>query len=36
TRQMVEAGNLIGVEVVDHLIIGMNKFVSLKQRGVIP
>ena len=36
TRQMVDAGNLLGVEVVDHLIIGMNKFVSLKQRGVIP
>jgi len=36
TRQMVEAGNLLGIEVVDHLIIGMNKYVSLKQRGVIP
>ena len=36
TRQMVEAGNLLGVEVLDHLIIGMNKYVSLKQRGVIP
>jgi DNA repair protein RadC len=35
TRQLVEAGKVLGIEVVDHLILGSNRFVSLKQRGVI-
>jgi DNA repair protein RadC len=34
TRQIVEAGRLLGVEVLDHLIIGDNRFVSLKERGL--
>lgn len=33
TKRMVEAGRLIGVEVLDHLIIGDNKFTSLKEKG---
>ncbi len=32
TRQIAEAGRLLGVEVVDHLIIGRQRFVSLKER----
>jgi DNA repair protein RadC len=35
TRRMVEAAKLMGVELVDHLILGRNRFVSLKQRGVL-
>ena len=35
TRRMVEAGRLMGVEVLDHLILGANRFVSLKQRGAM-
>lgn len=35
TRKMVEAGKLMGVEVVDHLILGANRYVSLKQRGAM-
>lgn len=35
TRKMVEAGKLMGVEVLDHLILGANRFVSLRQRGVL-
>jgi DNA repair protein RadC len=35
TRKMVEAGKLMGIDIVDHLILGTNRFVSLKQRGVI-
>jgi DNA repair protein RadC len=32
TRKMVEAGDLLGIEVLDHIIIGRNSFVSLKER----
>ncbi|HEY5611887.1 MAG TPA: DNA repair protein RadC [Thermoanaerobaculia bacterium] len=35
TRKMVEAGRLMGIEVMDHLILGRNRFVSLKQRGAM-
>lgn len=35
TRKMVEAGRVMGVDVVDHLILGANRFVSLHQRGVL-
>jgi len=34
TRAIVEAGRLLDVEVLDHLVIGNGKFVSLKQRGL--
>jgi DNA repair protein RadC len=34
TRSIVEAGNLLGVEVLDHLVIGHQRFVSLKERGL--
>ncbi len=34
TRSIVEAGTLLGVEVLDHLIIGHQRFVSLKERGL--
>lgn len=32
TRAMVEAGDLLSVSVLDHIIIGGNKYVSLKER----
>jgi DNA repair protein RadC len=35
TRKLVEAGKVLGVGVLDHLILGTTRFVSLKQRGVI-
>lgn len=35
TERLVEAGKLLGIEVLDHLIIGDNKFVSLKAKGFI-
>jgi DNA repair protein RadC len=34
TRAIVEAGKLLDIEVLDHLVIGNGKFVSLKQRGL--
>ena len=35
TRKLVEAGKVLGVEVLDHLILGANRSVSLKQRGLM-
>ena len=32
TRQLVEAGQLLNIKVLDHLVIGRNRFVSLKER----
>jgi DNA repair protein RadC len=34
TRSVVEAGSLLGIEVLDHLVIGHQRFVSLKERGL--
>ena len=34
TRTLTEAGTLLGIEVLDHLIIGHQRFVSLKERGL--
>ena len=35
TRQLVKAGNLLGIEVLDHVVIGNgNRFISLKQKGL--
>lgn len=34
TRQIVEAGSLLNIDVLDHLIIGRQRFVSLKERGL--
>jgi DNA repair protein RadC len=34
TRKLVEAGELLDVGVLDHIIIGRQSFVSLKDRGL--
>jgi DNA repair protein RadC len=34
TRQIVQAGKLLDVDVLDHIVIGRNRYVSLKQRGL--
>ena len=34
TRQLVAAGNMIDIDVLDHLIIGRQRFVSLRERGM--
>jgi len=34
TKQIVEAGKLLDIEVLDHLIIGQQRYVSLKERGL--
>ena len=35
TKQLIEAGNQIGIKVLDHIIIGDGIFVSLKEEGFI-
>ncbi|WP_031513153.1 RadC family protein [Desulfofalx alkaliphila] len=35
TRRLIESGEILGISVLDHLIIGDNKFVSLKAKGLI-
>ncbi len=34
TRQIVQAGKLLDIELLDHIIIGHQRFVSLKERGL--
>ena len=34
TRQMVEAGQILGIDVLDHIVIGRQSFVSLRERGL--
>lgn len=35
TKRLVECGKMLGIELLDHLIIGENKFVSLKEKGYV-
>lgn len=34
TKRMKEAGNLIGIALMDHIIIGDNKYISLKEQAL--
>jgi DNA repair protein RadC len=36
TRRLADAGRLLGVRVVDHVIVGDGSFVSLADRGAVP
>ncbi|MER2089829.1 MAG: DNA repair protein RadC [Sporosarcina sp.] len=33
TKRLIEAGSIMGIEVIDHIIIGDHKFLSLKEKG---
>jgi DNA repair protein RadC len=35
TRRLVAAGSLMGIEVLDHVVLGAGRFVSLKERGIV-
>jgi DNA repair protein RadC len=35
TRKLVESGKILGIEVLDHLIIGKNAFFSFKGKGLL-
>ena len=34
TRAIVQAGKLLDIDLLDHLVIGGNRFVSMKERGL--
>lgn len=33
TKRLIEAGLIMGIEILDHIIIGNHKFISLKEKG---
>jgi DNA repair protein RadC len=35
TKRLVEAGKILGIEVLDHLVVGENSFTSFKEKGLI-
>lgn len=35
TKRLVDAGKIMGIDVLDHLIIGDRKYVSLKEKGYL-
>ncbi|AEP01817.1 MULTISPECIES: RadC family protein [Heyndrickxia] len=35
TKRLAECGKIMGIEILDHLIIGEKKFVSLRQKGYL-
>lgn len=35
TRKLIDAGKILEIHVLDHVIIGDNKYVSLKEKGII-
>jgi len=35
TRDLVKAADILGIEVADHLVIGLGSFVSFKRRGLL-
>lgn len=35
TKRLNDVGGLMGIELVDHIIIGYNKYVSLREKGII-
>ena len=35
TERLKEAGNLLGINLLDHIIVGDDKYISLKEKGVL-
>ena len=33
TKRLIEAGTILGIDVMDHLILASDKFLSLKEKG---
>lgn len=34
TKRIYDAGKILGIELLDHIIVGNNEYISLKERGV--
>lgn len=35
TKKLIEAGEIIGIPVLDHVIVGQGRYVSLKEKGIL-
>lgn len=35
TKRLVEAGQIMGIEILDHVIVSENDFISLKEKGYL-
>ncbi|MEA4902345.1 RadC family protein [Desulfitobacterium sp.] len=35
TKRLADGGKILGIEVLDHVIIGDNRYISLKERGIL-
>lgn len=35
TRRLADGGQILGIQVLDHVIIGDNRYISLKERGIL-
>ncbi|MBE4907878.1 DNA repair protein RadC [Bacillus luteolus] len=35
TKRLLEAGKIIGIEILDHIIVGDGEYVSLKEKGYV-
>ena len=35
TERLKEAGNLLGINLIDHIIVGEDKYISLKEKGFL-
>jgi DNA repair protein RadC len=35
TSRLIQVGEIVGIDVLDHLIIGDSRYVSLKEKGVM-
>lgn len=35
TKQLVEAGKIMGIKIIDHLIVGQDSFMSFKEKGIL-
>jgi DNA repair protein RadC len=35
TKKLTEAGKILGIELIDHVIVAKNNYASLKEKGLI-
>jgi DNA repair protein RadC len=35
TKRLIQAGEIIGIEILDHIILGSSEFISLKEKGLM-
>jgi len=35
TKRLIESGTIMGIEVIDHIIVGDGRYVSMKEKGVL-